>query len=119
MPRWERAPGSGRDAALQLRVLGTELARPQGAGGEGGGMNSDPGRPNLSVVIVNWNTQEKLHDCLSSIAEHLRAVAHEVIVIDNDSNDGSPEMVEEEFADVRLVRNTDNVGFGRANNQGM
>jgi GT2 family glycosyltransferase len=82
-------------------------------------MNSDPGRPDLSLVIVNWNTREKLHDCLSSIAEHLRAVPHEVIVIDNDSSDGSPEMVEEEFADVRLVRNADNVGFGRANNQGM
>jgi asparagine synthase (glutamine-hydrolysing) len=97
--------------------------------------NSDAGRPepaarvrlmapreastDVSVIIVNWNTRQLLHDCLSSIDEHLAAVDHEVIVVDNDSSDGSPDMVEEEFPHVRLIRNTENVGFGRANNQAM
>jgi GT2 family glycosyltransferase len=82
-------------------------------------VNVESKAPDLSVVIVNWNTLERLRDCLSSITEQLGSVAHEVIVIDNDSSDGSPEMVENEFAEVRLVRNTENTGFGRANNQGM
>src|SRR5215211_924229 len=75
--------------------------------------------PDLSVVIVSWNTREHLRDCLASLEEHLGAVSHEVLVVDNDSSDGSPEMVTEEFPEVRLIRNEDNVGFGRANNQAM
>lgn len=73
----------------------------------------------LSVIVVNWNTQEKLRACLASLQRHLAQADHEVIVVDNASADGSPEMVEKEFPEVRLVRNTDNVGFGRANNQAM
>jgi asparagine synthase (glutamine-hydrolysing) len=75
--------------------------------------------PDLSLVIVNWNTREKLRDCLASIRQHLAGVSYEVLVVDNDSSDGSAAMVEEEFPDVRLIRNEDNVGFGRANNQAM
>jgi GT2 family glycosyltransferase len=73
----------------------------------------------LSVVVVNWNTRERLHACLASLESHLSGVDHEVIVVDNASSDGSPDMVEERFPSVRLIRNEDNVGFGRANNQAM
>ena len=73
----------------------------------------------LSVIVVNWNTRELLRDCLASLQEHLAGVDHEVIVVDNASSDGSPEVVEEHFPDVRLIRNQQNVGFGRANNQAM
>ncbi len=76
-------------------------------------------KPDLSVIVVNWNTLERLRACLRSLDEHLSSVRHEVIVIDNASSDGSPEMVETEFPAVRLVRNEENVGFGRANNQAM
>jgi asparagine synthase (glutamine-hydrolysing) len=75
--------------------------------------------PDLSVIVVNWNTQGLLRDCLSSVATALRSVSHEVILVDNASSDGSPEMVEREFVGVRLIRNTENVGFARANNQAM
>ncbi len=79
-----------------------------------------PGRaPELSVIIVNWNTRAILRDCLASIPEHLRSLHHEVIVVDNGSADGSPDMVAAEFPTTRLVRNPDNRGFGTANNQGM
>jgi GT2 family glycosyltransferase len=74
---------------------------------------------NLSVIIVNWNTRERLRECLSSIETHLSGVDHEVLVVDNASSDGSTEMVAESFPDVRLIRNSENVGFGRANNQAM
>src|SRR4051812_7992445 len=48
-----------------------------------------PAEVELSVVIVNWNTRERLRDCLASLQEHLRSVDHEVIVVDNASRDGS------------------------------
>jgi asparagine synthase (glutamine-hydrolysing) len=75
--------------------------------------------PDLSVVVVNWNTRAILHECLASIARHLSNVSHEVIVVDNASSDGSADMVGGEFPAVRLLRNAENVGFARANNQAM
>jgi asparagine synthase (glutamine-hydrolysing) len=75
--------------------------------------------PSLSVIVVSWNTKDILRDCLRSVQDHLGAVSHEVIVVDNASSDGSPEMVAAEFPAVRLIRNAENVGFGTANNQAM
>src|SRR5258708_32715740 len=75
--------------------------------------------PDLSIIIVSWNTRELLRDCVSSIQEHLGGVPHEVIVVDNASSDDSVEMINSEFPDVRVINNHENVGFGVANNQGM
>jgi GT2 family glycosyltransferase len=75
--------------------------------------------PELSVVIVSWNTVDLTRAALRSLEDHLGSVAHEVIVVDNASADGSQEMIAAEFPHVRLIRNSENVGFGRANNQGM
>ncbi len=69
---------------------------------------------NVSVIVVSYNTQEKLRRCLAAVEPE-----HEVIVVDNASADGSPEMVAKEFPHVRLIANTENVGFGPANNQGL
>lgn len=74
--------------------------------------------PDVSIVIVNWNTRDLLRGCLASVAAQTRA-AHEVIVVDNASTDGSPAMVRDEFPGVVLVANTDNRGFAGANNQGL
>lgn len=72
---------------------------------------------NISVIIVNYNTRDYLHNCLASIqAAADRAV--EIIVIDNASIDGSAAMVRTHFPDVRLLTNDGNVGFAVANNQG-
>lgn len=68
----------------------------------------------ISVIVVSYNTKEKLQHCLSCIERD-----HEVIVIDNGSTDGSPGMVAQEFPHVNLIRNDDNRGFGAANNQGL
>lgn len=73
----------------------------------------------VSVTIVNWNTQHLLRDCIASIYEHAGDVCCEIIVIDNASSDGSAKMVKTEFPDVHLIGNTENHGFARANNQGM
>lgn len=75
--------------------------------------------PDLSVIIVNWNTREILKNCLTSVETYLRTVSHETLVVDNASSDGSAEMVAKEFPQVRLIRNAENVGFARANNQAM
>lgn len=75
--------------------------------------------PELSVIIVNWNTRDILRDCLASLAEHLGPLRPEVLVVDNASSDGSAEMVASEFPQVRLIRNRENLGFARANNQAM
>lgn len=84
-----------------------------------GGPDPDPGTvPEVSVVIVNWNTRDLLRGCLASIRDQT-AVAHEVIVVDNASTDGSSAMVAAEFPEVRLIANTANHGFAGANNQGL
>ncbi len=71
----------------------------------------------LSIAIVSWNTREVLGDCLRSVYETGSGVDFEVIVVDNASSDGSPEMVRESFPQARLVANSENLGFAKANNQ--
>lgn len=78
-----------------------------------------PSRPDLSVVIVSWNTRELLSQCLQSVYETADGVTIKVLVVDNGSADGSAEMVLREFPLVRLIENAENVGFARANNQAM
>lgn len=75
--------------------------------------------PELSVIIVNWNTKKLLEDCLSSIFKHTKEIQFEVIVVDNGSEDGSARMVEKKFPKVLLVPNKENLGFTKANNQGI
>ncbi len=76
-----------------------------------------PPRPDLSIVIVNWNTREMLRDCLTSVRAGLRGITAEVIVVDNASSDGSAGMVADAFPEVTLIRNSENRGFAAANNQ--
>src|SRR5262245_50669185 len=75
--------------------------------------------PVLCVIVVNWNTKDLLRDCLESVRTHLAGLPHEMIVVDNGSTDGSAALVASEFPAARLVCNSENLGFGRANNQGM
>jgi GT2 family glycosyltransferase len=73
----------------------------------------------LSIVIVNWNTRELLRSCLDSVYQTVSGIPFEVLVVDNHSVDGSPEMVASCFPQVELIRNNENVGFARANNQAI
>jgi len=74
--------------------------------------------PEVSVIIVNWNTRDLLSDCIQSIYRET-SISHEVIVIDNFSSDGSVEMLRDKFSDIRIIENNENRGFARANNQGI
>jgi GT2 family glycosyltransferase len=71
----------------------------------------------VSVCIVNWNCRELLRGCLASLNAEAQGLVLETIVVDNHSADGAPDMVRECFPGVVLIRNGDNRGFARANNQ--
>ena len=73
----------------------------------------------LSIIIVSFNTKSILRDCLNSIFANAPKYEYEVIIVDNNSHDGSVEMVKNEFAKVKVVENHDNRGFAAANNQGF
>lgn len=75
------------------------------------------GQVDVSIIIVNWNTRLLLERCLCSIEAGVGGLAAQVLVVDNGSTDGSAELVAGRFPLVELVRNQENVGFARANNQ--
>lgn len=75
--------------------------------------------PDTSIIIVNWNVRQFLADCLTSLSNDPLIKHAEIIVVDNCSGDGSTEMLRAEFPNVRLIRNSENVGFARANNQAI
>jgi GT2 family glycosyltransferase len=77
----------------------------------------------ISIIIVNWNRQELLARCIESIIKHPPSAPYEIVVVDNASTDGSVEWLRAaqsngrfKDANLRLIENTENVGFGRANN---
>lgn len=74
--------------------------------------------PEVSVIIVNWNTRDLLRNCILSIIAQTN-VAHDIIIVDNASRDGSADMVRTEFPGITLIANTENGGFAAANNQGL
>ena len=73
----------------------------------------------VSVVIVTYNVREFLDQALRSVERASVGLSVETFVVDNDSADGSAEMVAERFPDVRLIANEENVGFAVANNQAL
>jgi hypothetical protein len=73
----------------------------------------------LSIIILNWNTRDMMATCIDAIVQHGVGIAYEVVVVDNASTDGSQDMLAMRFPWVRLIQNTENVGFAKANNRGM
>lgn len=71
----------------------------------------------LSISIVNYNTKDLLRKCLESIYESIEKINFEVFVFDNNSNDGTAEMLKEEFPQVKLIENHQNIGLSKANNK--
>ena len=78
--------------------------------------------PTLSVVVISWNTRELLKNCLESIERSTHTwegASLETYVVDNASSDLSANMVHDDFPWVQLIKNPENVGFARANNQAL
>jgi GT2 family glycosyltransferase len=80
-----------------------------------------PSQPDLdlSIIIVNYNAEKLLRECLESVFRFQKDLNFEMILIDNHSQDGSMEMVKKRFPQVRLVENKRNLGFSAACNQGI
>ena len=73
--------------------------------------------PDISVVIVSFNTRDLLRKCVATLESEVGNIASETIVVDNASTDGSADMIATEFPQVRLIRSPVNLGFGAANNR--
>lgn len=73
----------------------------------------------ISIIIVNYNTKDYMMRCLRSIYKNRLAAPFEVIVVDNNSMDGSVAALQRAFPDARIIANRKNLGFAHANNQGM
>ena len=73
----------------------------------------------LSIIIISYNTKDVLADCLNSIYSAEWTSSFEVIVVDNNSQDGSVEMLYDKYPQVKVIANTDNKLFAIANNQGV
>ena len=73
----------------------------------------------ISICIVNWNTKDLLYQCIRSIKEKTTGVRYEIIVVDNNSQDGSTKMLKEQFPDCRVIESKVNLGFVKGNNRAV
>ncbi len=72
-----------------------------------------------SIIIASYNTKDFTLQCLKSIYENVKNLSFEVICIDNNSRDGSPDLIREKFPEVVLIENEENLGYAKANNIGI
>lgn len=73
-------------------------------------------RPDISIVIVNWKVKDLLQNCINSILIYKDKYNVEIFVVDNDSGDGSVEMIKNDYPEIKLIALDKNIGFGSANN---
>lgn len=86
---------------------------------EQGNSFAQPKKTGVSIIIVVWNAKGYVLECLESLQEHCANAYSEVIVVDNASTDGSADLVAQRFPEFKLIRNSENLGFAKANNIGM
>ena len=73
----------------------------------------------ISIIIVNYKVKEFIIPCIESIYKHTsKSLRYEILVIDNNSNDGSIDAIKSQFSNVKIYENTENIGFSKAVNQG-
>jgi N-acetylglucosaminyl-diphospho-decaprenol L-rhamnosyltransferase len=73
----------------------------------------------LSIIILTMNESEKLKTCLESLQKDKAILSSEIVVIDNASNDGTIRMLESDYPEIKIIRNSKNRGVGPARNQGL
>lgn len=71
----------------------------------------------LSIITITHNSRGRIVEQLNSVLSAAKSISFEQFVVDNDSTDGTPEVVAQKFPQVKLIKNDHNAGFGRANNQ--
>lgn len=75
--------------------------------------------PEISIIIISYNTQEMTLACIASVYEQTRIASFELIVYDNDSKDDSAKSIKDEFPNVKLIAAKDNIGFAMGNNEAI
>jgi N-acetylglucosaminyl-diphospho-decaprenol L-rhamnosyltransferase len=78
-----------------------------------------PGMPRLSIIIVSYNSATDLGGCLHSLTDAPPRIDHEIVVVDNDSSDGTADYLRHRWPGIRLIEAGGNLGFARANNLGI
>jgi GT2 family glycosyltransferase len=73
----------------------------------------------LSIIIVNYNVKHFLEQCLHSVLKASKNISAEIFVVDNNSVDGSSQLIREKFSQIHFIENKENVGFSKANNQAI
>jgi N-acetylglucosaminyl-diphospho-decaprenol L-rhamnosyltransferase len=73
----------------------------------------------VSIVIISWKMKVLLEVCLKSIFQRTKDISFEIILIDNYSCDGTIEMIEEQYPEIKLIKNSENKGVAPARNQGL
>lgn len=73
-------------------------------------------KKDVAIILVNYKTKELTRNCIKSIIDKTQDISYEIFVVDNNSQDGTSEMIKEEFSSVKLIENSHNIGFGAANN---
>jgi GT2 family glycosyltransferase len=82
-------------------------------------LNRDQKLPELSIIIVSFNDKSHLEECLSSIEENVQNINFEILIVDNNSSDGSQEFIKQNYPEIKLISNQENVGFAVALNRGI
>lgn len=77
----------------------------------------------VSIVIVSWNSEDEILDCVISIMNHTKEINFEVVIVDNNSSDKTAELLKESYGEksdlIKLIFNGENTGYTKANNQGI
>lgn len=76
-------------------------------------------KPTLSIILVCWNNNAYLDPCLKSLYDSRMKNSFDIVVVDNGSTDGSQQMLAEKYPEVKVIQNAENVGLGKASNQGI
>jgi len=95
--------------SIAVEQLGTELRSRDVADNQ----------PQVSIVVLNWNTRDVTLQCLESIKQTLSGLSAQIVVVDNHSSDQSAEAIAALHPDICLVRSDKNLGFARGNNLGF
>jgi len=74
---------------------------------------------NVSICIVNWNTKDLLKKCIKSINEKTGGLSYEIIIVDNNSQDDSVQMVKRDYPECVIIESKKNLGFARGNNEAV
>lgn len=76
-------------------------------------------QPELTVVIVTWNSNRWMTACLESLSTDINELSHHIVVVDNASTDQTADLIQNQFPDVTMLKNSQNEGFARACNRAL